>query len=57
MATSCPICKGELWVCEAHELTPWSKCGCGAPGVPCRCNPAERMPPDVTEICSTDDPA
>ena len=36
----CAICKGEGWVCEAHERVKWSDgldC-CGAPGRPCECN-------------------
>jgi hypothetical protein len=40
--TDCPLCRGELWVCEAHPLTPFEDC-CGEPGIPCRCNPTEKM--------------
>lgn len=37
----CRICKGEGWVCEHHQDTPWGDgdgC-CGGAGAPCRCNP------------------
>jgi hypothetical protein len=50
----CPICRGERWMCEEHELTP-HPCLCKGPYVPCRCNPAEDMPPDFREICSIND--
>lgn len=50
----CPICGGDGWVCDAHPLTKWGTC-CGEPGVPCRCNPAEKMPPDVSEVYEIDD--
>lgn len=49
---TCPICNGERWLCEAHPLSPWSQCDCGEPGIPCRCNPAEDMPPGFRELCS-----
>lgn len=37
----CPVCLGEGWVCEEHDLTAWGdgdEC-CGAAGMPCKCNP------------------
>ena len=54
----CPVCNGARWLCEEHELTPYP-CQCGGPYVPCRCNPAEDMPPGTRELCSTheEDPA
>lgn len=36
---NCPICEGEMWVCENHHNTPWSKCDCGGAGCNCVCNP------------------
>lgn len=47
----CPICNGERWLCEEHELTPFP-CACGGPYLPCRCNPAEDMPSGTREVCS-----
>lgn len=47
----CSTCNGELWVCEEHPDHPWQDgdgC-CGAPGIPCKCNHKELMPPG-TEI-------
>jgi len=38
---NCTICKGEGWVCENHDGTPWGGgdgC-CGGAGMPCACNP------------------
>jgi hypothetical protein len=41
----CPTCKGQRWVCEAHEDRPWEGpegCECGAPAMPCPvCNSTE----------------
>lgn len=38
---SCPVCKGEGWVCENHPNEPWNEgdpeC-CGGAGAPCECN-------------------
>ena len=40
----CPICDGQGWLCEPHELPskPYSKrfdaCDCGGPDKPCACN-------------------
>lgn len=53
----CPICRGELWVCEAHRFVAWSQCRCGEPGIPCDCNVEQRMPPGFEPICAVhDDP-
>lgn len=51
---TCPTCRGERWVCEAHPLTPWGDC-CGEPGVPCHCNRLGQMPPGFCEIYSVHD--
>lgn len=43
----CTICGGSNWVCEEHPDKPWDgdrRC-CGAPGVPCQCNPSDRNNP------------
>jgi len=37
--TPCPICRGELWVCEDHPAEPWPHEGCDGAGSPCICNP------------------
>jgi hypothetical protein len=49
MKPDCPVCRGALWVCEDHPENPWAgalyleaACACGAPGVPCLCNPGDR---------------
>jgi hypothetical protein len=52
--SGCPICEGEGWVCEVHPLTSWT-CGCGGPGIPCRCNPAQKMPPGFRTLSSVSD--
>jgi hypothetical protein len=54
--SECPICKGELWVCENHPDTAWGYgdgC-CDGAGMPCECNPCDehtppRMPPGTIE--------
>jgi hypothetical protein len=38
-STSCPVCHGELWVCEEHPDKPWEHDDCGAAGLACVCNP------------------
>lgn len=47
----CTICKGEGWVCENHDATPWDGghgC-CGGAGMPCICNPmSDPEPGSVT---------
>lgn len=50
----CERCNGELWVCEDH---PDRACGqgdgcCGAPAMPCVCNPIAQLPPGSTIIVS-----
>jgi len=55
--TSCPTCKGYLWVCEDHPLAVWDEgCeidGCGGAGVACVCNPDSEMPPGFRAIACT----
>lgn len=54
MDSDCPVCKGEGWVCENHEDTPWGDgegC-CGGAGMPCRCNPKGEFPPGTVLIWS-----
>jgi hypothetical protein len=54
----CPHCHGIGWLCEEHEIA-WepgigdaAKAGCPGPGVPCTCNPNERMPPGTRILSS-----
>jgi hypothetical protein len=38
----CPFCRDSAepgWVCAEHPDQPRGHDGCGAPGVPCVCNP------------------
>lgn len=51
---TCPKCNGVLWLCEKHGK-PWESCCDVGPGVPCECNPEERMPPGFKEHCSVND--
>lgn len=55
---TCPVCKGERWVCENHPGQPWSPegCRCGA-GDPCVCNqgPEVLNPPGFKVLASTRD--
>jgi hypothetical protein len=55
MSEPCSICGGALWVCEAHPEVPWidGKACCGEPGIPCQCNPDERMPPGFVVTCAS----
>lgn len=46
MPEPCPICRGDLWTCCFHPLTPLSQCCDDAEGEACRCNPLEDLPPD-----------
>jgi len=44
---TCAVCEGERWVCEDHPFKAWGDgdgC-CGAPGMPCVCNPGNEPPP------------
>ena len=48
----CANCDGEDWVCESHPEVPWTDgdgC-CGAPGMPCKCNPEAMPPPGSIEL-------
>jgi hypothetical protein len=47
--SACQTCKGEGWVCEAHQDRPWydGQTCCGEPGIPCKCNPERAMPPGM----------
>lgn len=58
MTAKCPKCYGEGWVCEAHLDRPWldGKGCCGAPGVPCSCNPNALNPPGFKVTCEPDSP-
>jgi len=54
----CNICKDILWVCETHPYKPCDidgeiegRCECGAPGIPCECNPCALLPPGARVIC------
>jgi hypothetical protein len=47
----CKICVGERWVCETHRDKRFSHDGCPGPGIPCECNPDERMPPGFLAHC------
>jgi hypothetical protein len=40
---TCEICRGEGWVCEVHETEPFGHDNCPGPGIPCKCNPDERV--------------
>lgn len=41
---NCAICKGQGWVCESHQMTPWNDglACCGGAGAPCICNPLNK---------------
>lgn len=62
MNPNCEICGGIGWLREVHG-GPWQPAPPGdyccetGPGVPCRCNPEERMPPGTAEHCSLSRPA
>lgn len=47
--TICADCDGQNWVCEEHPECPWlvadGNSHCGAPGMPCKCNPSDRDNP------------
>jgi hypothetical protein len=54
VTSDCNVCRGALWVCEDHPEKPWAgasnvtnACACGAPGVPCLCNPSDRDHPPI----------
>jgi len=36
---TCPLCQGELWLCEEHPDKPWPHDDCPGPGFACVCNP------------------
>jgi hypothetical protein len=44
-AVAACYCKGRLWVCQEHPAVALDECGCGAPAVPCGCNPNRTAPP------------
>jgi hypothetical protein len=55
---TCPHCVGERWMCEEH---PERRFGhiidgkpCPGPGIPCKCNPDQLMPPGFKAHCSVD---
>jgi hypothetical protein len=39
------VCHGEGWICEEHPGKPVFHDQCPGPGIPCSCNPEEKMPP------------
>lgn len=50
----CPICLGDLWVCENHPDVPWMtgrEC-CGGAGMPCVCNTVQppAWPPGTVTV-------
>ena len=40
---SCVSCAECGWVCQDHPDSPWEHDNCGAPGVPCACNPRGKV--------------
>ncbi len=55
---TCPLCKGERWVCVNHQTQPWDECAyCDADeGAACVCNPDKDMPPGTQIIAAIDGP-
>lgn len=49
VVTAC-YCKGRLWVCRRHAAVALDECQCGAPSVPCSCNPNRSAPPGYEQI-------
>ena len=43
-------CKGRLWVCQGHPAVALDECDCGAPAVPCGCNPTRTAPPGYERV-------
>src|SRR4051812_26955516 len=42
---TCPLCKNDRWVCEAHPAFPMGHGACRAEGMPCMvCNPLAKDP-------------
>lgn len=58
MDPRCTICGGGGWMCEEHPDKPFQHwldaSACPGLGVPCRCNPSERMPPGFKPHCGID---
>lgn len=52
--TTCPICKGALWVCENDLTVPFDINVHDCAGVNCSCNPYGDMPDDILIIASVD---
>ena len=49
---TCPTCRAELWVCEAHPSERWPHCE--AVGIPCACNPSGVMPAHFERVAESE---